>query len=635
MPRSDFGFLGSLGAVARSLRGRLLLLCLLPAGAAAASPQAPVPPGTSVSASSLSSPVGRGEVTIPAAEYRALLEAADVSGGAVPAQAKIENARFRVDLDGDTADLEETFDVRVSGTGWLSVPVIRGPLDRAAVVPADRGAFFAVRDLTRLAVLGPGSATATLGARVRLATDSNGRRFFSVAMPLLAVQRGRVELPGLRLDVVVTGGELLRRSEQAGATLLEVAVRPGAALSVAFREQNLAEKGTSAALKASASVYSRSDIVGPNLVTDVTARITAAAGRIGGIAFEIPAGYRLLFLRGAGLLAAETEGGIVRASRASPSPDPLEAQLRLTRPLEDGAAVALPLPRLLLEGPVDAYAELRPPPGVLVEMTDPGSFEPVEIEKITPPLRPLAAEAEEVLHLEEKTGAAAARPALYTLHRLEAAPVLVAQVRAAHGQTVVSANGYALSRIEYEVISSAKPFLTVRLTPGSRFWGAEAMGRPILPAMPEAGSVAVPLRGGRRRIARVAIYVLSPVSLPKGKGTLEFQPPATDIPISTLSWSFSLPPGATYRLSGSEYREGAGNGGSPLDAAAAPARQTEIGQRAQEAFARAAQASGRSPIVPRMPDLQIAMIARTELPGSIPRPIRFDVKTAPSREEWQ
>jgi hypothetical protein len=576
---------------------------------------------------------GRGEVTIPVAEYRALLEAADGTAGTPAAHARIDGARFRVGVAGETADFEETFDVRVSGAGWLSLPVVRGPLDHASLVPSDRGAFFTARDLTRLAVLGPGAAAVTLGSKVRVATDSSGRRFFSITMPLLAVQQGRVELPGVRLEVTVTGGELLARNEQKGTTLLDVAVRPGAVLWVAYREQNLAEKGTSATLKASATIYGRSDIVGPNLVTDVTARVTATAGRIASVAFEVPEGYKVLFLRGGGLLAAETEGGRVRASRASPSPDPLEAHLRLTRPLAEGAPVELPAPRLILDGPLDTYVELRPPPGVLVELATPGSFEPIEVEKMPPQLRPLAAEAEEVLHLPE--GTASPKAAVYKLHRLDAAPVLTAQVRVARGHTVVSSSGHALSRIEYEVVSSAKPFLTVHLTPGSRFWGAEAMGRPLLPAMPEAGSVAIPLRAGRRRVARVAIYVLSRATLPKGKGILEFQPPGTDIPISTLSWTFSLPPGADYKLTGSDYREGVAASSAGLEFAGSPAGQSELGQKAQAALARETQAAGRAPIVPRMPDLEIAATARTELPESPPKTIRFEVRPNTRREEWQ
>lgn len=638
----------------RALSGALSVL--LSGGAALAGPvSAPAPPPFTAPPAA----GGHGEVTIPTSEYRALLEAAGAGEAAPVAGVRVENARFRVAVTQETAAFEERFDVRVSGSGWISLPVVKAALDRASLAPAERGAFFVARDVTRLALNGPGTATATLGATAPVGVDSSGRRHFSLTMPLLAVQQGRIELPrdssvgadagaaaDPGLEVTVSGGELLGRADQKGSTTLDVAARPGAVLSVTFREQNLAEKGRTAALRASATVYSRSDVVGPNLVTDVTARITATAGRIAGVRFEIPAGQQVLYLRGAGLLAFETSanGREVRASRVAPSPDPLEAQLRLTRPLpEGGGSVELRPARLLLEtgGPVDTYAELRPPAGVLVELLAPGSFEPVEIEKLPPVVRPLAADAEEVLHLQERaasasgsTSASAIEPAVYKLHRLDAAPVLAAQVRAEHGHTVVSRNGRALSRIEYEVVSSAKPFLTVHLPAGSRFWGAEAMGRPIVPAMPEAGSVAVPLRGGRRRVARVAIYVLSSASVPKGKGTLEFQPPGTDIPISAVTWSFSLPPAAEYRLAGTDYRAGAGAGSLAAESDAS-AWQSELGQRAQEALARETSAAGRTPIAPHMPSLEISAIVRTELPGPVPKPIRFDVKPAADREEWQ
>ena len=576
---------------------------------------------------------GRGEVTITTVEYRALVEAADTAGLALPAQARAETARFRVTVEKDSADFEETFEIRATGAGWIALPVVRGALDWASVAPPERGFFFVTRDVTRLAVQGPGSASARIGAKLLLSADSSGRRSLSLATPLIAIQRGKVELPGHDLEVSVTGGEVLAQAEQRGTTQVDIAIRPGAALTVAWREKNLIEKSAAAPLRASATLYARSDIVGGSLVTDVTARVTAKAGRIGGLEFEIPADSKLLFLRGAGLLAAEAEGSRVRASRASPSPDPLEARLRLTRPLDEGAPFDLPAPRLVLDGPVDTYVELKPPQGVLAELLTAGSFEPAEIEKLPASVRPLAAEAEEVLHLPE--GAAEAKSAVYKLIRLEAAPVLTAQVRAVRGRTLVSESGHALSRIEYEVVSSAKPFLTVHLTPGSRFWGAEAMGRPILPAMPEADSVAVPLRAGRRRIARVVLYVLSPAALPRGKGIFEFVPPATDIPISALAWSFGLPSGAQYRLAGSDYREGAAAPSAAADDGAGTAAVSELAQRAQEALARETRAAGRAPILPRMPDLVIAAAARTDLPGSKLPPIRLEVRPQSRREEWQ
>lgn len=94
-----------------------------------------------------------------------------------------------------------------------------------------------------------------------------------------------------------------------------------------------------------------------------------------------------------------------------------------------------------------------------------------------------------------------------------------------------------------------------------------------------------------------------------------------------------MPEGAEYRLEGSDYRPGAGAVPTPAEAAASP-WQSELGQRAQEALAKEASASGRAPIKPRMPDLRITAIVRAELPGSPPKPIRFEVRPSSGREEW-
>ena len=129
---------------------------------------------------------GRGEVTITTVEYRALVEAADTAGLALPAQARAETARFRVTVEKDSADFEETFEIRATGAGWIALPVVRGALDWASVAPPERGFFFVTRDVTRLAVQGPGSASARIGAK-RAALFLQGRRRFT-SLPLHTIR---------------------------------------------------------------------------------------------------------------------------------------------------------------------------------------------------------------------------------------------------------------------------------------------------------------------------------------------------------------------------------------------------------------------------------------------------------------
>ena len=509
---------------------------------------------------------GRGEVTIPVAEYRALLEAVDGPPAAPGAQARVNGARFRIAVAGETADFEETFDVRVGAAGWTSLPVVRGPLDRASLAPSDRGAFFVARDVTRLAVLGPGAATASIGTRARIATDAGGRRLFAITMPLLAVQQGRVELPGVRLDVTVTGGEIIGRTEAKGATLLDVAARPGALLSVAYREQNLAEKGTAAALKASATVYSRSDVVGPNLVTD----ITAGSPRRRAASRAWPSRFRR-DTRSSSCAAADCSpprprGARVRASRASPPSEPLEAHLRLTRPLEEGAPIELPSPRLVLDGPIDAYVELRPPQGTLVEMVTPGGFEPIEVEKMPPQLKPLAAEAEEVLHAPETD--AAPKGAVYKLHRLDARS-------GAHG---AGAGRPRTHRRRRERICPLAHRVRGRLLLEALSDRSPRPGKPLLGRGGDGPSD--PARAARSGIGRDP-----PASWPPSRRARRDHDPvpgraperqrsrwSSNLPAPTSRSRLSRgrspsPPGAEYRLAGSDYREGVAAVTAGLEAA--------------------------------------------------------------------
>jgi hypothetical protein len=575
----------------------------------------------------------RGEVTISTAEYRRLVEAAERPAGKPGPEVTFEAAHFRVTIERESALFVESFRARTGAAGWVSTPFARAGLDRGTISPSGRGFFFVSRDFNHVALLGPTSAEGEVSARVATTSGSDGRRSFVLSFPLVPVQKGVVELPGGDLEVTVTGAEILSRSERAGVTHLEIAGRAAAPLTISFRQKNVSESKASAPLAVSATLYAREEIVGANLVTDVFARLVPTAGRISAVEFAVPAGCKALFLRGPGLLAAETSADRIRAARASPSPEPLEALLRLTRPVDEAAPIELLLPRLMLPGPVDLYVDFRAPQGALAEIVDAGSLESIDAGKLPRDLQALATEAEEILHLPS-SAAKKLQPPLIRLHRLEAAPVLTAQVRVARGWSVISRTGHALSRIEYEVVSSVKPFLTVLLPPGGSFWGAEAMGKPILPAMPEKGSIAIPLRPGRRRLARVVAYVLSQVDMPRGRGTLVFQPPSADIPISRLQWSFSLPSGAEYKAVGSDYREA-----EALDVAVptveADRAASELAQRAQLALGQETRAAGRDPIVPRMPDVATVIIVRSELPSPTLKPVKLEVRPGGGSEVWR
>lgn len=574
-----------------------------------------------------------GEVTLTVAEYRALLDAAEAQPPSEERDALIESARFHVSMQEETAVFEEDFRAKTHANGWVSAPVVRGGLERSSVSPADRAFFFFAKEVNHLALLGPGSATASLRTTFPSALDRDGHRTFSLPLTLFPLQSGIVELPGKNLEIELTGGEVLSRSESGAKTVLEVTGRPGSTLKVSFRQQNLRERGIVAPLRASTTLYARTEVVGPNLVTDAFIRVTATSGSIPGVELVVPSNARVLFLRGSGLLAPEVSGNRVRASRVSPSPEPLEAQLRMTRPFDENAPVELPVPRPVLTGPIDLYAELRPPQGSLAETIETGSFEVIEAERLPGNLRPLGAEAEEILHTPE--GNVDPKPVVYRLHRLEAAAVLTAQVRSVRGRSIVSSTGRTLSRIEYEVLSSAKPFLTLHLPPASSFWGAETMGKPILPAASAKESISIPLRTGRSRIARAVVFLLSPVAMPRGNGIVEFRPPSSDIPIASLEWTLSLPSGAEYHLVGSDYREGSGGRMTPEEEKRDGGSASDLVRKAQEVLGEEARTAGRAPIVPRMPDLPVVTAVRTELPASDLKPIRIEVRTHAHSEPWQ
>jgi hypothetical protein len=590
-----------------------------------------------------------GEVTISTDEYKALLESAAKAKAAREEKdrgdAIVSGARFTLAIEGDRAKLEETFEIRSDASDWTLLPIVHDSFELSEITPAAGGFFFTGRDgsLT-LALASAGVWRARLLTTLRATEGGEGWRGVTVTVPLFPVHSGRIDAKGPDLEINVTGAEVLSRSNTPATASVEVATRPGTKVVVAWREKTALVKSREGPLHASGDLYVQSRVEGGEVVTDVHALIVATSGSIAGIDLVVPAGARVLFLRGAGLLDWSESDGHVKSARASASPYPLEAHLRFTRPLAADDRIELPLPGLVVPGKTSLWLDFRAPEGQLAEPVDNGSFTVAEVEQVPAAFRGLVADAEEVLRLGSGT-TTPPRPPVYRLHRLAAAPVLAAQVRAERGTTLVARSGRTLTRVEFDVVSSAKSFLILRLPEGSELWGAESRGQPILAAAPEPGTVALPLRSARGRFARVAVHYLGAVKLPEGAGTFDLALPAADVPVSRLSWTLSLPGGAAYKLEGTEYTQGAGTERAAADAEADEEDEEDAGSGLEDAggFCRLAlrvlaaepESSGRTPIVPRWPALPLTIAVSSELPVAAPPPVRIRREPQEIKEEWR
>ena len=143
---------------------------------------------------------------------------------------------------------------RVAGAGWLSA-ARRSKRPRPGLDRSRRAGRVLRRprpDAPR-ARSGPAPRSGTLGTTTHVGTDSNGRQSFSLTMPLFAVQQGRVELPGVGLEVTV-GRRRAARAQRAEGRRRSSTSRCGRARSSrsVFASRTSSEKGRSAALRASA-----------------------------------------------------------------------------------------------------------------------------------------------------------------------------------------------------------------------------------------------------------------------------------------------------------------------------------------------------------------------------------------------
>jgi hypothetical protein len=116
--------------------------------------------------------------------------------------------------------------------------------------------------------------------------------------------------------------------------------------------------------------------------------------------------------------------------------------------------------------------------------------------------------------------------------------VLVANVEEARYRMLASEDGKLLVEGRYAVRNNQRSFLKVVLPAGATLWSAEVSGRPVRPALAEAGSILLPLEKGRAG-DDAPTFVVGLVYLQGGersawleRGRARVDLPALDLPIS-------------------------------------------------------------------------------------------------------
>ena len=141
-----------------------------------------------------------------------------------------------------------------------------------------------------------------------------------------------------------------------------------------------------------------------------------------------------------------------------------------------------------------------------------------------------------------------ARSLNVTVIRYAPQAVLVANVEEARYRALVSEDGRLLVEARYAVRNNQRGFLKVTMPAGSTLWSADVSGRPIRPAVAEAGAVLLPLEKGRTT-EEAPSFVVGLVYFQGGerapwidKGRAQLDLPALDLPVSRTGVELHYPP---------------------------------------------------------------------------------------------
>src|SRR5262245_9238875 len=166
---------------------------------------------------------GDGWVVLPVSEYRALREAAfptEREPEPPPVEATLTRVDYDLKVEGDVATGEAKLTIDVIKNGWVRIAIPAGLMIRDAqldgrpvslVTPTtDKGL-----GTSQLLLSKSGRSVLTLGI-VAPVTSTAGTEILRLPVSSSAVSRAAVTLPRQGVDVRVTGGMLLEKSETSG-----------------------------------------------------------------------------------------------------------------------------------------------------------------------------------------------------------------------------------------------------------------------------------------------------------------------------------------------------------------------------------------------------------------------------------
>lgn len=509
-------------------------------------------PGVSPAQDASRSP---GWVVIPVEEYQSLRAGAypnAVEPPGPPVDATLTRVDYDLRVNGELATGRASLTVDVLRDGWVRVAIPSGLLVREArldgklvsLVPPAQGEGGSQLS----AVLShPGRALLLLDIALPV---SSGAGEESIVLPSTAsgVTRATVQLPQQGVDVKLTGGLLVEKSQPAafsptGQSKWLAYGRGNEPLTFSWHrkmedhrlEQLLRMRGSLVQLLG----------LGEDMTTiyaEVNLEIIQGAARE--VKIQLPENVNINQVSGAVVADWEMKPGELKVTFL----EPVEQTARFvingeTRTARDGQ-IQVPLLRLLNNE--------RESGGVAVEVTGAGEIKDVKAQGLE------SADASDLGNMianrqspslvafrirsgDSKTN----RLLTINVARYTQQAVLVANVEEARYQVLMSSEGKVLVQARYAIRNNQRNFLKVTLPQGATIWSATLAGKPVRPGESPDGSVLLPLEKARAGedapVFAVEVFYLSRQLPWSDKGQARLDLPALDLPISRTGLVFYHP----------------------------------------------------------------------------------------------
>lgn len=488
-----------------------------------------------------------GWVVIPVEEYQSLRARAFPTAGE-PALPPVDATLTRVDYDlriaGDLATGRATLTVDVLKDGWVRVAIPSGLLVREAKLD---GKLVSLAPVTQAksgnqlsAVLShPGRSTLLLDIALPVSSNAGEE---SIVLPSTAsgVTRAAVQLPQQGVDVKLSGGLLVEKSETAaqpssGTQSKWLAYGRGNEPLTFTWHRKLEDHHLEQPLRMRGSLVQLLGL-GEDLTSiyaEVNLEIIQGAARE--VRIQLPDKANINQVSGAMIADWEMNNGELKVTFL----EPVEQSARFTITGETHTAreghIQVPMLRLLNTE--------REGGGVAVEVLGAGEIKDVQAQGLE---GADASDLGDTIANRQSPSLVAFRlrsnenrlnrSLMINMARYAQQAVLLANIEEARYQVLMSSEGKVLVQARYAIRNNQRNFLKITLPQGATLWSATLDGKPVRPGESPDGGILLPLEkartGDEAPAFAVELFYLSRQPAWSDKGQARLELPALDLPIS-------------------------------------------------------------------------------------------------------